>query len=385
MDKQLSKKYAIVGAAESDLGKVPGMTSLDLQAQAAGRALRDAGLTLKDVDGVFAHVDDKFAGIQLAEYLGIRPRYVDSTSVGGMSSVMHIRHAMAAIDAGMCDVALVAYGSTQLSDGTRKVGGTPEDMRMPRGQFITPYGQLSPIGYYAMVAHLHMQRYGTTHRDLAEVAVAARQWAQLNPKAYRREPTSIDEVMASKMIADPLRGRDCCLVTDAGGAFLLTSAARAQSLKRPPVYVLGIAESFSHHYTPFNTADWLDTDVAATANDALAMAGVTREEIDVVQIYDHFTIGVIQSLEELGFCKRGEGGAFVANGRLGPKGDFPINTSGGGLSYNHPGQFGMLLLLEAVHQLRKECGERQLPKAERALVHAPGLVFSCNTTLILGV
>ena len=385
MTKNLSKTVAIAGAAESDLGKVPGMTSLDLQAQAAGRALRDAGLGLKDVDGVFAHVDDKFSSLQLAEYLGIRPRYMDSTGVGGMSNVMHIRHAMAAIEAGMCEVALVAYGSTQLSDGTRKAGAAPEDMRMPRGQFITPYGQLSPIGYYAMVAQLHMQRYGTSHKDLAEVAVAARKWAQRNPKAYRREDTSIEEVMASRMIADPLRQRDCCLVTAAGGAFILTTAARARSLKRPPVYVMGIAESFSHHYTPFNTADWLDTNVAQTANEALAMAGVTREDIDVVQIYDHFTIGVIQSLEELGFCKRGEGGAFVANGRLAPDGDFPINTSGGGLSYNHPGQFGMLLLLEAVHQLRKECGERQLPKAELALVHAPGLVFSCNTTLILGV
>jgi acetyl-CoA C-acetyltransferase len=385
MTKHLSKSVAIVGAAESELGKVPGMTALDLQAQAAGRALRDAGLSLKDVDGVFAHVDDRFASLQLAEYLGIRPRYVDSTSVGGMSNVMHIRHAMAAIEAGMCEVALVAYGSTQLSDGTRKVGGTPEDMRMPRGQFITPYGQLSPIGYYAMVAQLHMHRYGTTPRDLAEVAVAARKWAQLNPKAYRREETSIEEVMASRMIADPLRQRDCCLVTDAGGAFIVTTAARARALKRPPVYVMGIAESFSHHYTPFRTADWLDTNVAQTAEQALAMAGVTRQDIDVVQIYDHFTIGVIQSLEELGFCKRGEGGAFVAGGRLAPGGDFPINTSGGGLSYNHPGQFGMLLLLEAVHQLRKECGERQLPKAELALVHAPGLVFSCNTTLILGV
>lgn len=385
MTKHLSKSVAIVGAAESELGKVPGMTSLDLQAQATARALRDAGLALKDVDGIFAHVDDRHAGLQLAEYLGIQPRYVDSTGVGGMSNVMHIRHAMAAIEAGMCEVALVAYGSTQLSDGTRKVGGTPEDMRMPRGQFITPYGQLSPIGYYAMVAQLHMHRYGTTPRDLAEVAVAARKWAQLNPHAYRREETSIEEVMASRMIADPLRQRDCCLVTDAGGAFIVTTAARARELRRPPVYVMGIAESFSHHYTPFGTADWLDTNVARTADQALTMAGVTRQDIDVVQIYDHFTIGVIQSLEELGFCKRGEGGAFVAGGRLAPGGDFPINTSGGGLSYNHPGQFGMLLLLEAVHQLRKECGERQLPKAELALVHAPGLVFSCNTTLILGV
>jgi len=385
MNRTLSRSVAIVGAAESDLGKVPGATALELQAQASVRALRDAGLALTEVDGIFAHVNDPFSSLQLAECLGVRPRYVDSTSVGGMSNVMHVRHAMAAIAAGLCEVALVAYGSTQLSDGARKVGGTPEDPRTPRGQFITPYGQLSPIGYYAMVAQLHMQRYGTSHRDLAEVAVAARRWAQLNPKAYRREDTSIEEVMASRMIADPLRQRDCCLVTDAGGAFILTTAARARSLRRPPVYVLGIAESFSHHYTPFNTADWLDTNVAATANEALAMAGVTRQDIDVVQIYDHFTIGVIQSLEELGFCQRGEGGAFVANGRLAPGGDFPINTSGGGLSYNHPGQYGMLLLLEAVHQLRKECGERQLPKADLALVHAPGLVFSCNTTLILGV
>ena len=173
-----------------------------------------------------------------------------------------------------------------------------------------------------MVAQLHVQRYGTTHRDLAEVAVAARRWAQLNPHAYRREDTSIDEVMASRLIADPLRQRDCCLVTDAGGAFILTTAERARS-RRPPVHVLGIAESFSHHYTPFNTSDWLDTNVAATADAALAMAGVTRQDIDVVQIYDHFTIGVIQSLEELGFCKRGEGGAFVAGGRLAPGGDFP--------------------------------------------------------------
>ena len=261
---------------------------------------------------MFAHVDDKFAGLQLAEYLGIRPRYVDSTSVGGMSNVMHVRHAMAAIQAGMCEVALVAYGSTQLSDGSRKVGGAPEDMRMPRGQFITPMASSVPLATTRWWRSC-MQRYGTTHRDLAEVAVAARRWAQLNPHAYRREDTSIDEVMASRLIADPLRQRDCCLVTDAGGAFILTTAERARSLRRPPVHA-GHRRVLSHHYTPFNTSDWLDTNVAATADAALAMAGVTRQDIDVVQIYDHFTIGVIQSLEELGFCKRGEGGAFVAGG-----------------------------------------------------------------------
>ncbi len=385
MVKSLSKAVAIVGAAESDLGKVPGMSALELQGQAAQRALLDAGLSLREVDGIFAHTDDKFSGLQVAEYLGIRPRYVDSTNVGGMSNVLHIRHALAAIEAGMCSVALITYGSTQLSDGSRKLGVSAEDMRSPRGQFITPYGQLSPIGYYAMVARLHMDKYGTSPKALAEVAVAARQWAMRNPKAYRRDPLSIEDVMSSPYIAEPLRQRDCCLVTDAGGALIVTSAQRARSLAQPPVYVLGLAEAFSHHYTPFNTGDWLDTGVAETANSALAMAGVSRDDIDVVQIYDHFTIGVIQSLEELGFCMRGEGGDFVSGGRLAPGGDFPINTSGGGLSYNHPGMFGMLLVIEAVKQLRGECGERQLPEAKLAMVHAPGLVFSANTTMILGV
>ncbi|MDN3988858.1 acetyl-CoA acetyltransferase [Zwartia vadi] len=385
MKNSLSKYVAIVGAAESDLGKVPGMSALELQAQAAHRALKDAGLSLKDVDGVFAHTDDRMSSLQLSEYLNIRPSYVDSTNVGGMSNVLHIRHAIAAISAGMCSVALITYGSTQLSSSTRKVGGAFDDPRSPAGQFIAPYGQLSPIGYYAMVANLHMNRYGTTSEQLAEVAVAARKWAQLNPKAYRQEPLTIDDVLNSPMVADPLHTRDICLVTDAGGAIILTSAERAKDLKRPPVYVLGIAESFSHHYTPFSIEDWLDTSVAATAQSALDMAGVKREELDVVQIYDHFTIGVIQALEELGFCQRGEGGEFVTGGRLAPGGDFPINTSGGGLSYNHPGMFGMLLILEAVHQLRKEAGDRQLSRSDIALVHAPGLVFSANSTMILGV
>ena len=385
MKNSLSKYVAIVGAAESDLGKVPGMSALELQAQAAHRALKDAGLSLKDVDGVFAHTDDRMSSLQLSEYLNIRPSYVDSTNVGGMSNVLHIRHAIAAISAGMCSVALITYGSTQLSSSTRKVGGAFDDPRSPAGQFIAPYGQLSPIGYYAMVANLHMNRYGTTSEQLAEVAVAARKWAQLNPKAYRQEPLTIDDVLNSPMVADPLHTRDICLVTDAGGAIILTSAERAKDLKRPPVYVLSIAESFSHHYTPFSIEDWLDTSVAATAQSALDMAGVKREELDVVQIYDHFTIGVIQALEELGFCQRGEGGEFVTGGRLAPGGDFPINTSGGGLSYNHPGMFGMLLILEAVHQLRKEAGDRQLSRSDIALVHAPGLVFSANSTMILGV
>jgi len=380
----LASTVAIAGVAESDLGKVPDKTALELQAQAARRALLDAGLRLQDVDGIFAHTDDRFSGLQLTEYLGLQPRYCDTSNVGGMSNIMHIRHAMAVIAAGYCEVALITYGSTQLSDGSRKLTGLVEDPRTPRGQFIVPHGHLSPIGYYAMVAQLHQHRYGSTPADLAEIAVAARQWANLNPKAYRRGPLSPQDVMDSPVVASPLRQRDCCLVTDGGGALVVVSAARARDLAKAPVYVKGIGESFSHHYTPLDLPDWLDTRVAETANAALEMADVTRADIDVVQIYDHFTIGVLQSLEELGFCPRGEGKDFVKGGRLAPGGAFPINTSGGGLSYGHPGMFGIFLVIEAVRQLRGECGERQLPKATHALCHAPGLVFSANTTLILG-
>lgn len=379
-----SREHAIVGVAESELGKVPGKTAVELQAEAARLALLDAGLKLQDVDGVFAHTDDRFSSLQLSEYLGVRPRYTDTSNVGGMSNLMHVHHAMAAIQAGLCEVALITYGSTQLSDGSRKLTGLVEDPRSPRGQFVVPYGHLSPIGYYAMVAQLHMQRWGTTPRDLAEVAVAARQWANLNPKAYRKGPLTIDDVMASPLVAQPLRQRDCCLVTDGGGALVVTSAERALSLERPVAWIAGVAESFSHHYTPFDLEDWLETGVARTAETAFQMAGLERKDIDVVQIYDHFTIGVIQSLEELGFCPRGEGKELAKNGNLGPGGAFPINTSGGGLSYGHPGMFGIFLVIEAVRQLRGECGARQLDRHRHALCHAPGLVFSANTTLILG-
>lgn len=375
---------AIVGVAESDLGKVPDKTALELQAQAARLALQDAGLELRDVDGVFAHTEDRFASLQLSEYLGIRPRHTDSTNVGGMSNLLHVGHAAAAIAAGRCNVALITYGSTQLSDGSRKLTGLVEDPRSPRGQFVVPHGHLSPIGYYAMAAQLHMHRYGTQPQDLAQIALAARQWAALNPMAYRREPLGLDEVLRSPLIAEPLRVRDCCLVTDGGGALVVTRANDAGGLRKPPVYLRGMAEHFSHHYTPLDLPDWLETGVRATAEEALRQAGMAREEIDVVQIYDHFTIGVMQSLEELGFCARGEGKDFVAHGRLAPGGAFPINTSGGGLSYGHPGMFGIFLVIEAVQQLRGECGERQLSRAETALCHAPGLVFSANSTMILG-
>ncbi len=385
MARNEGTEIAIVGVAESDLGKVPGKTALQLQAQAARLAVQEAGLRFSDIDGVFAHTSERFSSLALAEYLGVKPRYTDTTNLGGMSNVSHIRHATAAIQAGHCTTALITYGSTQASDGSRRAGAwAVDDPRAPKGQFITPYGHLSPIGYYAMLAQRYMHTYGATRRDLAEVAVAARGWAQLNPKAYRREPLAIDDVLGAPMIAEPLSARDCCLVTDGGGAVVVTTLERARALAAKPVIVKGMAENFSHHYTPFELPDWLDSGVARAANEALADAGIGREDVNVIQIYDHFTIGVIHALEELGFCPRGEGGRFVSGGALAPGGRFPINTSGGGLSYGHPGMFGIFLIIEAVRQLRGECGARQIPDPRYAMCFAPGLVFSANSVLILG-
>jgi acetyl-CoA C-acetyltransferase len=377
-------RAAIVAVAESDLGKTPGRTAVQLQAQAARRAVQEAGLTFRDIDAVFAHTDGVYPSLMMTEYLGIRTTYTDSTAAGGLSNPLHVVHAIAAIEAGLCNVALITYGSTQASDVSRNLGGVTEDPRSPRSQFVTPYGQLTPLGYYAMAAQRHMYQYGTTSEQMAEVAVAARKWAQLNPKAYRQEPLTVAEVLASSLIAEPLHVRDCCLVTDGGGAVIVTSVERAKSLKQKPVYILGAAEQQSHHFTPFGIKDWLDTGLAVTAQRALQMAAVSREDLDVVQIYDHFTISVIQALEELGFCKRGEGGQFVMAGRIAPGGTFPLNTSGGGLSYGHPGMFGIFLVIEAVRQLRGECGERQVSEAKLALCQAASLVFSAHTTLILG-
>jgi acetyl-CoA C-acetyltransferase len=375
--------YAITGAAEADVRRAAGRSALILQAEAARDAVLDAGLRLDDVDAVFAHVDDRFACLQVSEYLGIRPRYVGSTNVGGMSNMCQLIHAMLAIDAGLCRTALVTYGSTQASDASRRLGGPPDDPRSPRGQFISPYGQLTPLGFYAMAARRHMHEYGTRPEELAAVAVAAREWARLNPKAARREPLTIDECLASPYVAEPLRQRDCCLVTDGGGALVVTTLERARDLRRVPVRVRGHASGFSHHFVPFDLDDWLDIGVADGTQRALRMAGIERSDLDCVQIYDHFTIAVIQTLEAMGFCEKGEGGRFVSGGRIAPGGAFPLNTSGGGLSYNHPGMFGMLLMVEAVRQLRGECGARQIPDAKLCLVFGAALVFSGYTVLVL--
>jgi acetyl-CoA acetyltransferase len=250
------------------------------------------------------------------------------------------------------------------------------------GQFETPYGLPMPIGYYALSAARHMYRYGTTSRHLAEIAVAARSWAQLNPKAWSRDPLTVDDVLASRKLVDPLRRLDCCLVTDGGGAVVVTTEDRARNAARRPIRILGAGEGQSHWHVA-QMRDQTLSPAAISGRQAFEMAGVTPNDVDVLEPYDSFTITVLLALEDLGFCEKGEGGAFVEGGRLGPGGELPAMTSGGGLSYNHPGALGILLLVEAVRQLRGEAGERQVPDAEIAVAHGSGGVLSTAATVVL--
>ncbi|WP_067837854.1 thiolase C-terminal domain-containing protein [Nocardia lijiangensis] len=381
----LTGRYAIVGVGEAGLGSAPaGSTALSLQCRAARLALLEAGLGLADIDGVFAHWDDRANALLVAEYLGIHPRYVDSTVVGGQSNITHLVHAMAAIEAGLCEVALVTYGSTQRLDKSRARSGVVQDPRSPVGQFAAPYGMLNPVGYYAMLAQLYSSRYGGAPEDLGQVALAARRWAQLNPNAARQDPLTMADYLASPRIADPLRKLDICQINDGAGAMILTSADRARDLAQKPVSIRGFGDTYRHHLTPLGNEDWLDNGALRTiADDALSMAQLDRQDLDMVQIYDAFTINVLVALEALGFCEPGGAGAFVGGGRIAPGGSFPLNTSGGGLSFNHSGQFGMQLMIEAVRQLRGECGPRQVPGARTCLVQAGGMVMSAHMVMVL--
>ena len=375
----LKGRAAVVGVAESDLGEVgPGFTPLDLIGQATLRVLDDAGLDKGDVDGLFsASAYYHMPTLSVGEYLGIRPRYSDATNVGGSSFVSHLLHAAAAIHAGLCEVALIAYGSTQRSGGGRLVSGSET---LP---YEAPYRARYPVSMYALAASRHMHEYGTTREQLAEVAVAAREWARLNPRAFKRDDLSVEDVLVSRMVSSPLSVLDCCLVTDGGGAAIVTGAERAQDLAKPPVYLLGAGEAHWHR----NISQMPDLTVTAAADSgrrAFEMAGVGPESVDVAMLYDAFTINTVLFLEDLGFCGKGEGGRFVSGGQIAPGGDLAVNTSGGGLSYNHPGMYGLLLVVEAVRQLRGECGERQVSGANVALVHGNGGVLSSQVTAILG-
>jgi acetyl-CoA acetyltransferase len=364
---------AIVGAAEAQMGvALPGMSAADVMAEAARAALADAGVDVAEVDGVFAAATQiPWAATTLAEELGIRPRYSDSTMIGGASPMAHLSHARAAIGAGLCEVAVIGYGSTQRSVGRAAASVQEID------PWEKPYDPVLPIAAYALAASRHMHEYGTTPEQLAWVAVSARQWAQRRgDPAWSQDDLTVDDVLASPRVCDPLGVRDCCLVTDGGGALVVTSAERARGLRREPVFLLGAAEAQTHRHVS-SMPDLTRTAAVESGARAFAEAGLRPADVESAQIYDAFTITPILFLEDLGFCAKGEGGAFVEGGRLSPGGDFRMNTSGGGLSYAHPGMNGLPLLVEAVREVRDE-------GKDIVLAHGNGGVLSTQATVLLG-
>jgi acetyl-CoA acetyltransferase len=372
----------IAGVAETPLGEVWDHSELSMAAVAAHEALAEAGMTFADVDALFTNYMGEEGTVQLGEYLGIMPHYADSTDLGGAAFEAFVHHAVAAIHAGRCEVALIAYASRQRTRRSRKMT-RESDTSSLGAQFELSYGLPGPLGHYAMIAARHMYQYGTTSEQLAEIAVAARAWAALNPKAWSRDPITVGDVVGSRLICDPLHRLDVCLVTDGGGAAVVTTAERARDAAKRAVRVLGVGESQTH-WSIAQMPDLTVTAGAVSGRDAFGMAGIKPSDVDVLEPYDSFTITVLLALEDLGFCAKGEGGAFVEGGRLAPGGALPALTSGGGLSYNHPGAFGLLLLVEAVRQLRGEAGDRQVPGAGIAVAHGVGGLMSTASTVVLG-
>ena len=375
-------RVAIAGVAESDLGEVPHKSVLQLHAEAASAALAEAGLSLRDVDGMFTTGIEwaPATGMMVAEYLGIQPTHTDSTNIGGASFVAHACHAVEAIRDGTCEVALITYGSRQRTLRSRAMG--PSGGVIGPAQFERIWGLPMPIGPYALAATRHMHEYGTTAEQMAEVAVATRKWATLNPKALMRDPITIADVLSSRWISEPLHLLDCCLVTDGGGAVVIVGEERARDLAKTPVWIAGHGEAHTHSGIS-SMPDLTTTPASLSGKRAFEMAGVGRDEIDVAELYDSFTITVLLTLEALGFCGRGESGAFVSGQRTAPGGAFPMNTNGGGLSYTHPGMYGIFTMIEATRQLRGECGDRQVPNARLACCNGSGGVLSSAATLIL--
>jgi acetyl-CoA acetyltransferase len=378
----LRGRAAIVGVADA----VSPTGELDrhgraLEAAMIREALDDAGLTLADVDGVCQAT----SSVGLAEYLGIHPRFTDSTNTGGSSFEIHVEHAAAAIAAGLCEVVVGVYASTPRSDRRHGRGGgfRRSPGPNPMVEWELPYGMRMPMGPYALAASRHMALFGTTSEQLAEIAVSTRAWAALNPRARYQDPITVDDVLASPMQSSPLHLLDCCLVTDGAGAFVMTSAERARTLPKPPVYVLGAATCHDHSMIS-QMPDLTTTPGVVSGASAFRQAGVKPGDVNVLMAYDSFTITALLHLEDLGFCPKGEGGAFVEGGRTAPGGSLPMNTNGGGLSYTHPGMYGMFLIVEAARQLRGECGPRQVEGAGIAVAHGSGMVLSVMSTLVLG-
>jgi acetyl-CoA C-acetyltransferase len=372
---------AIVGIHEYPRRKAPGVSPLQIKAECAAKALEDAGLNWQDVDGIYDAQDGSgVAGLGLAEYFGLKPNVIDTTAVGGSSYEFHASHAKRDIARGKVKVALLTYGSTAASDaraiGTGGMGGFGPPN--PISNMQDPWG-MTLISNYAMVAHRHMYEYGTTSAQLAEIAVATRAHAMRNPEAVQAmtdllfeniRETTIDDVLQSRMVADPLHLLECCMVSDGGGAVVIASADVARDCKKPPVWIIGAGEATKYSE---NGSDITTSAAAQSGPVAFGEAGIRPDEIDIAMIYDSFTITVLCLLEDLGFCKKGEGGAFVSGGRLHFKNPLrpALNTDGGGLSSNHPGMRGIFLLIEAARQLRGE-STSQVEGARLAVAHGNG-------------
>jgi acetyl-CoA acetyltransferase len=382
----LRGQVAFVGAADTAVGVVPGRTPTELCIEAALAALADAGLEKSQVDGLItcnAMAEPiLYHAEAMAEYLQIFPRYCLSVNTGGGTTFSILHHAASAIVTGMADTILISMADSLRSSMTREQAMVTQSST-GHPQFEQPYGPTVPA-YYALIAQAHMAEYGTTPEQFAGVAVACRERAALNPAAQMRERITVDDVMNSRLIADPLHLLDCSLVSDGGSAVVMTSAERARDFPHPPVSLLGVGEGHSHEH--ISQARSLTTSAAKEAGErAYAMAGLGPQDIDLAQLYDCFTPTVLVELEDLGFCAKGEGGAFVDSGALLPGGSLPLNTHGGMLSHCHPGNPGsMFALTETIWQLRGSAGERQIADAQVALVHAQGGIMSSHTAMILG-
>lgn len=368
---------AIAGLATFGIGEMPGFTAMEMAARAGLMAVADAGLSLSAVDGLFICLpDDLFAGLSFAEHLGLRPRHTDNNRIGGASFMSHMATAAAMLDAGMINVALIAHGSNQRSGGGKLA--TPARS----SAYEAPYRPMFPLSSYALAAARHMHQFGTTRTHLAEVAVAARGWANTNPEAFAKGPLSIEDCLASRMISSPISVRDCCLVTDGAAAIVMTRTSQARDLPQPLVPVLAAASAT--WWTAISQAPDITTTAAAESGArAYAMAGVAASDVDVVQLYDAFTINTLLFLEDLGFCAKGDGGAFVEGGAIAPGGRLPVNTNGGGLSCCHPGMNGLMAIVEAARQVRGTAANA-IPGVELALAHGNGGTLSAQATIILG-
>ena len=373
-----SGRTAIVGAATYGMGTTPGLNNFDLAARASLKALGQVGLTSGDVDGLAIVVmDETLSVLNFADYLGIRPRFIDNTRTGGSSFQILAEDAALALSAGQCDEVLIAYGSDQRSSAGKLVTSARSS------PWEAPYKPLRPISSYAMAAARHMHEYGTTKRHLGEVAIAARRWAQLNPDATMRDPLTMDDYLGARMVADPFGTRDCCLVSDGAAAVVMVRADYARDLARRPVFLLGAAHETTHREIA-SMPDLTRTGAARAAERAFAQAGIRASDVDVVELYDAFTINTILFLEDMGFCPKGEGGRFVSEGAIAPGGRLPVNTNGGGLSCVHPGMYGLFTMVEAAQQIMGVCGDRQVADAQIAVSQGNGGELSSEAVLVLG-